>query len=512
MTSLKIIQARNATGEIKVESVRVNSSILYADFWWFSRCNCCFTSNDRFECPAFTAIGLDASSGAMAGLVGVTILLLSSGLMGATTGMISAPNGPVTMLLAGLAAKLAPHYSAIEILVILGIVLVFTGFFQIVFGLLKGGEIIKIIPYPVVASMITAIGILMIKSQLTQLAPVTTMAGWSGYIPLIVATITLAIIYLSNLCSQPPVNPHGLLGGIIAYTILNLLSSQPAVPDWVIGPLPSIDFDMVLNRLDGINLLLLPWQLIIVSALALTILVMIDCLLTALVADSQTCMRHNSQRELIAQGIAQMLIGAVGGVGGGGTKGATLACTIAGGRRWSPLFAALILLLMTIFGRQLGTFLPLSALSGVIIYIGLKMINPNIILWFKDSYTRLDAVNALMVIVVTLFFDVTKAVALGMIFAVITFISRNMQRSLIRRQTNIIDIPHPQAGKTGTDVKGTWRQSDSGRIAGQSFLRQNRSALYQNHGRGQRAAGDHSPLPQSPLHRHERHGHPAADG
>ncbi len=450
----------------------------------------------------------------MAGLVGVTILLLSSGLMGATTGMISAPNGPVTMLLAGLAAKLAPHYSAIEILVILGIVLVFTGFFQIVFGLLKGGEIIKIIPYPVVASMITAIGILMIKSQLTQLAPVTTMAGWSGYIPLIVATITLAIIYLfKTYVPNLPSILMGLLGGIIAYTILNLLSSQPAVPDWVIGPLPSIDFDMVLNRLDGINLLLLPWQLIIVSALALTILVMIDCLLTALVADSQTCMRHNSQRELIAQGIAQMLIGAVGGVGGGGTKGATLACTIAGGRRWSPLFAALILLLMTIFGRQLGTFLPLSALSGVIIYIGLKMINPNIILWFKDSYTRLDAVNALMVIVVTLFFDVTKAVALGMIFAVITFISRNMQRSLIRRQTNIIDYPSPASGeKTGTDVKGTWRQSDSGRIAGQSFLRQNRSALYQNHGRGQRAAGDHSPLPQSPLHRHERHGHPAADG
>lgn len=393
----------------------------------------------------FTAIGLDASSGAMAGLIGAIILLLSSGLMGATTGMISAPNGPVTMLLAGLVSGLAATYSPLEILVVLGAVLFFTGVFQIVFGLLKGGEIIKIIPYPVVASMITAIGILMIKSQVVQLVPVATIDGWSRFIPLMVATVTIAIIAIFRTWRpRLPSILMGLLGGIATYTALIQFIEGPAAPDWVIGTLPAIDFDMIFHRFDEIRFFQLPWQLIIVSALALTILVMIDCLLTALVADTQTSDRHNARKELVAQGFAQMLIGIVGGVGGGGTKGSTLACTMAGGRRWSPVFAALIILLMTVFGRQAGAYLPLSALSGVIIFIGLKMINPNILLWLRDKYTRLDAINAIMVIVVTLFFDVTKAVALGMIFAVITFISRNMQRSLIRRQTTIVEYPSPR--------------------------------------------------------------------
>jgi len=426
--------------------VRDNSSTFYADFFGgLAGAIAVLPQTIGLSVLLFTSIGLDASSGAMAGLIGATILLLSSGIMGATTGMISAPNGPVTMLLAGLVVKLSPDYSHMEVLVILGAVLFFTGLFQITFGLLKGGEVIKIIPYPVVASMITAIGILMIKSQFKQIIPVETIDGWSRYIPLIVAIVTFAIIYIFKTCAPKlPSILMGLLGGIATYAMLTFSTSSRVDPNWVIGTLPVINVEAIFHRFDGLHLFQLPWQLIIVSALALTVLVMIDCLLTALVADTQTFMRHNAKKELVAQGIAQMLIGIVGGVGGGGTKGSTLACTMAGGRRWSPVFAALILILISIFGREVGAFLPLSALSGVIIYIGLKMINPNILLWFTGRYTRLDAINAIMVIVVTLFFDVTKAVALGMIFAIITFISRNMQRSLIRRQTNITEYPSPR--------------------------------------------------------------------
>ena len=426
--------------------MRNNSSTLIIDFFGgLSGAIAVLPQTIGLSVLLFTSIGLDASSGAMAGLIGAIILLLSSGIMGATTGMISAPNGPVTMLLVGLAAKLAPDYAAHEILVILGAVFFLTGIFQIAFGVLKGGEVIKIIPFPVVASMITAIGILMIKSQFTQIVPVAAIDGWSRYIPLIVASVTVAVIYLvKTYFPKLPEILVGLLGGVVTYTVLTFSLKGPVYHDLVIGTLPRIDLNSTLHRFDGINLLQMPWQLIIVSALALSILVMIDCLLTALVADTQTMMRHNAKNELVAQGIAQMLVGIVGGVGGGGTKGSTLACTMAGGRRWSPVFAALIILLMLLFGRELGSFLPLSALSGVIIYIGLKMINLNILLWLKDKYTRIDALNALLVIVVTLSFDVTKAVALGMIFAVITFISHNMKTSIIRRQANLVDYPSPR--------------------------------------------------------------------
>jgi len=392
----------------------------------------------------FTAFGMDASTGAMAGLLGAVILLLASGIAGATTGIISAPNGPVTILLSGMIVKLAPQYSSSEILVILSTVLFFTGVFQIIFGLLKGGEIIKLIPYPVVASMITAIGVLMIKSQLNQIIPIGSLLGWSRYIPLIVAAMTIAAIYVSKqVFPRLPSILMGLLAGIIVYSILTIPVPRPD-PQWVIGSLPRINFSAIFHRFDEVNLGTLPWQWIIVSALALAILVMIDCLLTALVADSQTSLRHNAKRELVAQGIAQMIIGVVGGVGGGGTKGATLANTMAGGRRWSPVFAALLILGMILFGRGIGSLLPLSALAGVIIFIGFKMINLNILLWFKDRHTRVDAFNALLVIITTLLFDVTTAVALGMVFAVLTFIKRGMKRPFIRRETDLIEYPSPR--------------------------------------------------------------------
>ncbi|MEN8138662.1 MAG: SulP family inorganic anion transporter [Bacteroidota bacterium] len=392
----------------------------------------------------FTSFGYDASAGAMAGLIGAVILLLSSGIAGATIGMISAPNGPVTMLLVGMVATLSQNYAPNEILIIVGAVLLLTGIFQIVFGILGGGELIKLIPYPVVASMITAIGILMIKSQVNQILPSNEIVGWFKYIPLIVALVTIAIIYLvKKFFPRLPAILMGLLGGIIVYPLL-VLSMENPNSKWVIGSLPTIEPGVILSRFNGIELESLPWQLIVTSALALTVLVMIDCLLTALVADTQTSERHNAKNELVAQGFAQILIGLVGGVGGGGTKGSTLANTMAGGRRWSPVFAAVLILLMALFGRGIGSFLPLSALSGVIIYIGINMINKNIIFWLKDKFTRVDAINALTVIATTMIFDVTKAVALGMIFAVITFIRRAIKRPLIRRQTNILEYPSPR--------------------------------------------------------------------
>ncbi len=392
----------------------------------------------------FTSLGMDASDGAMAGLMGAVILLLTSGFAGATVGMISAPNGPVTILLSGLVVKLAPEYPPNDILIILSMVLLFTGIFQILFGLLKGGEIVKLIPYPVVASMITAIGVLMIKSQVYQIIPSTEIDGWYKFIPLITASSTVGAIFLfKKYFPKMPAILMGLLSGIVIYSLLTL-PVQHLNAQWVIGPLPAIKLGTIIHRFDGVALLSLPWEMIIISSLALAVLVMIDCLLTALVADTQTSMRHNAGKELVAQGVGQMLIGLVGGVGGGGTKGSTLANTMAGGRRWSPVFAALIILLMTLFGRGVGSLLPLSALSGVIIFIGLKMLNLNIMLWFKDKHTRVDAFNAVMVVLATLFFDVTKAVALGMAFAVITFIRRGIKRSLIRRQTNLIEYSSPR--------------------------------------------------------------------
>ncbi len=430
-----------------MKKIKLTSSSILSDFsGGFTGAVAVLPQTIGLSVLLFTSMGMSASDGAMAGLIGAVVLLFVSGMAGATIGMISAPNGPVTILLSGLIVKLSPNYSSSEILIVLSAVLFFTGIFQIIFGLLKGGELIKLIPYPVVASMISAIGILMIKSQIKQILPDSSINGWSGYIPMIVALVTLSSVFIfKKFVPKLPSVLMGLFVGIVIFPLLKLGSGSTLLnPKWVIGTLPKLEFTKILHRFDGVNLLSLPWELIIASALALTVLVMIDCLLTALVADTQTTLRHNAKGELVAQGIAQMIIGFIGGVGGGGTKGSTLANTMAGGRRWSPVFAALIILSMTLFGRGIGALLPLSALSGVIIYIGLKMINLNILYWLKDKRTRIDALNALLVITATIFLDVTKAVGLGMVFAIITFLRREITRSLIRRQTNVYEYPSPR--------------------------------------------------------------------
>lgn len=439
-----IYSAMNITSTFKTLFSKSNSSLVSDFSGGFTGAVAVLPQTIGLSVLLFSSMGMSASEGAVAGLLGAVILLLVSGISGATIGMISAPNGPVTILLSGLIVKLIPEYTTSEIFIIVSAVIFFTGVFEILFGLLKGGELVKLIPYPVVASMISAIGILMIKSQVLNIYPDWTIDGWQNYIPLLVALITLISIFLfKRFASRLPSVLMGLLTGIVAYSIITV-GAENSNSHWVIGVLPKLEFSEIISRFNNVNLLVLPWDLIITSSLALTVLVMIDCLLTALVADTQTTMRHNAKKELVAQGIGQMLVGLAGGVGGGGTKGSTLANTMAGGRRWSPVFAGLIILFMTLFGRGVGAVLPLSALSGVIIYIGLKMININIFYWFKSKRTRIDAVNAILVIVATILLDVTKAVGIGMIFAVITFLRREVTRSLIRRQTTVSEYPSPR--------------------------------------------------------------------
>jgi len=120
----------------------------------------------------FSAMGLGAAAGALAGLTGAAALSLVSGLGGYTRGMISAPNGPVTMLLiASMTTLGAQGISGGDAVVALGALIVLAGLIQLAIALSGGGQLIKFIPYPMVAGLVTAIGVLMMRSQLSALRP-----------------------------------------------------------------------------------------------------------------------------------------------------------------------------------------------------------------------------------------------------------------------------------------------------------------------------------------------------
>jgi len=386
----------------------------------------------------FSTMGQDVASGALFGLVGAAVLSIISGLFGATIGMISAPNGPVTMLLVGVFSTLgAAGMDPQQMTTVLIAILMLTGLFQILFASIGGGQLVKYIPYPVVAGLITGIGLLMIKSQLLLLEKEIILSSFSLYaaIPLITVVFSVAVIALiSKIWPKIPAALIGLLMGIAIFHTLLWFEGMHADIRWVVGTIPSAGSLKI--GIDLNSLTLLPFEIIITSALALTILVTTDCLITAVVADSRTGERHNAKKEIIAQGLGQIAVGLLGALGGGGTKGATLVTIASGGRRWAPVISGVLLLLAMFFAGPIGNFLPISVLAGVIIFVGYGMLDYNIITWLKSSHTRFDGLIALSVVGVILFFNLILAVAVGVSIAIIIFIRIQIKAPIIHRSIN----------------------------------------------------------------------------
>lgn len=377
----------------------------------------------------FAAMGFDASAGALAGLIGAAALSLASGVAGATIGMISAPNGPVTMLLsASLASVAAGGVAGDGLILALVAILLLSGLFQFLLGISGGGQLIKFIPYPAVAGLVTAVGVLMVLSQLKPLSGSGGQVLGPGWmlLPAVTALVTFGSIRLSpRIIPRVPAIITGLAVGIAVFHLVLLAAPGPAPAPWVVGTIPRLDLTGF--HVDVSAAASLPWGLILISALTLAVLASVDCLLTAVVADGETGARHDARRELAAQGIGQVLAGLLGGTGGGGTKGSTLVAVKTGGRRWSALFSSLTFLALTLFLGPAGQALPISVLAGVIIFVGIDMVEWNILHWLRRRRTRLDGVVALLVVATTLAFDLMVGVAVGVVGSILLFL-----RGLVR--------------------------------------------------------------------------------
>jgi len=386
----------------------------------------------------FSAMGLGASAGALAGLLGAIILQLVVGGVGATVGIISAPNGPMTMLLVGVMEGMAVHGEQSEaMLLTLSAILILTGIFQILFALAGGTRLIKYIPYPVIAGLVAGVGILMVLSQWELLAkewegsllPHTIQGAFGLIVAFITVFFMLAVPKLTQ--GKVPGAVAGLISGIVGYFVLLMLIPVEAKPSWVVGEIPSaasLHFGFSLDQISHLSL-----NTVISAALALMVLGTVDSLVTSLVADSKTGERHNSAKEIVAQGSAQVLIGLASGLGGWGTKGATLVSTDAGGRRWAPLVAGMLFLLLFLVAGSAGKYLPVSVLAGIVAMVGAGMIDLNIVAWLKSKEMRQDGIVALLVIAVTLASSLIVAVGAGVVVAILLYLYKDAKRPIVHR-------------------------------------------------------------------------------
>jgi SulP family sulfate permease len=372
--------------------------------------------------PLALAFGVVSGAGALAGLYGAIFVGFFAAVFGGTRLQVSGPTGPMTVVMALIIAQTSGNLSLAFAAVILA------GIFQIVFGVAGIGRYIKLVPQPVVSGFMTGIGVIIIILQLgpalghpvpsgailVKLAALPEMVAQPNYEALALCLGSLAVMIATPrrmaLMIPPP------LVAIVAGTILGaaFLTHAPVIGTIPTG-VPTID-------LPGIELSEVP--LVVEFALILAFLGAIDSLLTSLVADSVTRTRHDSNRELIGQGLGNAVAGLFGGIAGAGATMRTLVNIRAGAttRMSGALHAVVLLLLVLGFGGA-ASAIPLAVLAGILLKVGYDIIDWQ---YIKRIHVmpRAGVVIMLTTLSITVFVDLMTAVAVGIVMASLLFVSR----------------------------------------------------------------------------------------
>ena len=374
--------------------------------------------------------------GALAGLTGAIMIGIFASLFGGTPSQISGPTGPMTVISATLISGVwASSHNISTVIVSMAIAAILCGLFQILFGILKIGKYIRYIPYPVLSGFMSGIGIIIIVQQIYPLfglkSPVLIVdmitqlpSHISGFslAALLLGLGTVAIIYLFPLITKK------VPSTLVALVVMTIVAVCIHFDDKLtIGEIPS-GFPMPFFLKEGMDFSQVQWlsviKMSVLPAMTLAGLGSIDTLLTSVVADNTTKTKHNSNQELMGQGVGNMLVGLFAGLPGAGATMRTVVNIKSGGRnRLSGIVHGIFLLAVLLGLGKLVKFVPLSVLAGILITVGIGIID---VKGFKDllKIPRADAVVLLTVLFLTVFVDLLIAVGIGMIIACELFMKR----------------------------------------------------------------------------------------
>lgn len=379
-----------------------------------------------------------ASMGALAGLVGATLLGFFASLFGGTHSQISGPTGPMTVisasLISGAWASSQGNFSVV--LLTMSMAGLFCGLFQILFGLLRIGKYVRYIPYPVLSGFMSGIGVIIILQQVYPLiglkSPVLTIdmitqfaERAQGGISLVALALGVGTILIIQLFPKITTKIPSTLVALVVMTVASLFTGLDK--SLTIGDIPA-GLPMPFFAKEGLSLEGINWLSLIESAiipgLTLAGLGSIDTLLTSVVADNITKTKHNSNQELIGQGIGNAVSGLFCGIPGAGATMRTVVNVKSGGRtQISGMIHALFLLAILLGLGSLVKFVPLAVLAGILITVGWGIIDFK---GFRDikKIPREDAFVLIIVFVTTVFVDLLTAVGIGMVIACVLFMKR----------------------------------------------------------------------------------------
>jgi SulP family sulfate permease len=372
--------------------------------------------------PLALAFGVSSGAGAIAGLYGAIFVGFFAALFGGTPSQVSGPTGPMTVVMATVFTMLVARHPETGLAISFTVVIL-GGLFQILFGVLRLGQYITLMPYTVISGFMSGIGIIIILLQIGPLVGYQSRGGVWGVIGQLPT-------YFSD--PKPAALGLGLLSLVIVFAAppkLNRILPAPLLA-LVVGTLVSVIFlgnNGDISRIGaiprGLPTLQMPVFVLsdlrdmVVYGLMLGVLGSIDSLLTSLVADNITRTQHDSNKELIGQGIGNCISGLFGGLPGAGATMRTVTNVQAGGRSaLSGISHAFVLLIITLWASPLTTVIPHAVLAGILLKVGIDIIDWGFI---KRAHRISLKTTGLMyaVMLLTVLVDLITAVAVGVFVA-----------------------------------------------------------------------------------------------
>ena len=385
--------------------------------------------------PVALAFGVASGLGALAGIYGAIAVGFFAAVFGGTKSQISGPTGPMAVAMAVIVTSYANNLAEAFTVVIMA------GLIQILLGVMKIGRFVSFTPYSVISGFMSGIGVIIILLQTLPFlgasvamgGPMAAVRSWPDVVKdvnvsafaIAAATLVVGIVWPARLRRVLPPT----LAALIAGTALGVLwlTDTPVIGNVPTG-LPELKLPVV-----SVDLLTSAIQ----PALTLALLGSIDSLLTSLIADAITRTRHNPDRELIGQGIGNMIAGFIWGLPGAGATLGTVVNIRAGGRTQvsGVLRAAILLALVLGLGKYVEV-IPHAVLAGILMKVGWDIID-----WrFITRIHRVQREHLLVMVItmgLTVFVDLVTAVVVGLIAAGMAY-SRQLERLEL---DNVVSVP-----------------------------------------------------------------------
>ena len=396
--------------------------------------------------------------GAIYGLYGAIVAGFLAALFGGTPAQVSGPTGPMSVTVAGVVSSLAAvgvsrDLSAGEMLPLVMAAVVLGGVFEALLGVLRLGRYITLVPYSVVSGFMSGIGAIILVLQLGPFIGVSTRGG--------------VVESLGTLLSDPTPNPAAVAVGLMTLAVVFLTPARirawipsPLLALLVVTPLSLLLFnddrlrDLNLEPLTRIGTIpdgglrpVMPdfsrhLPELVKAGLVLALLGAIDSLLTSLVADNITQTNHDSNRELIGQGIANSAAGFLSGLPGAGATMRTVINIKSGGETpISGMTHSVVLLLVLLGAGSLAAEIPTALLAGILIKVGLDIIDWGFLLRAHRLSTK-TAVLMHGVLLMTVFWDLIWGVLVGMFVANLLTVD-----SITQAQLAGMDEDNPHVGE-----------------------------------------------------------------